>query len=235
MVNEGAKIEAARGEGHIANVMPVGDVDVVAGQHCFDRRAQQCREMTRHGSHQENPWLCRPGCLLEVKQRGEGRGIDRLFRHRNETIAVRDGFDSKREPGMDNGQIGEGFQDSSEPVANPAPAEAKASATPIRRQRRAAGPDRGNSPVFDKLDKSLKGHHHDWKKIHLTCGVLAWEGYYLAVSGGMHYALVFAGLRGLFQFASQPRLLLPVERGHWTTQRSRSAARTIPHGRFAAG
>ena len=32
MVNEGAKIEAARGEGHIANVMPVGDVDVVAGR-----------------------------------------------------------------------------------------------------------------------------------------------------------------------------------------------------------
>ena len=48
MVNEGAEIEAAIGEGHIANVMPVGDVDVVAGQHCFDRRAQQCREMARH-------------------------------------------------------------------------------------------------------------------------------------------------------------------------------------------
>ena len=30
MVNEGAKIEAARGEGHIANVILVGDVDVVA-------------------------------------------------------------------------------------------------------------------------------------------------------------------------------------------------------------
>ena len=30
MVNVGAEIEAAIGEGHIANVMPVGDVDVVA-------------------------------------------------------------------------------------------------------------------------------------------------------------------------------------------------------------
>ena len=33
--------------------------------------------------------------------------------------AVRDGFDSKREPGMDHGQIGEGFQDSSEPTEWP--------------------------------------------------------------------------------------------------------------------
>ena len=48
VVNEGAEIEAALGEGHIANVMPVGDIDVVVGQHRFDRRAQQCREMTRH-------------------------------------------------------------------------------------------------------------------------------------------------------------------------------------------
>jgi hypothetical protein len=138
MVNERAKIEAAPGDRHIANVMPVGDVDVVAGQHCFDCRAQQCREMTRHGSDQENPRLARAGCLLEVKQRGEGRGIDRLFRHRNKLIAGLDGIDPKRQPGMAHGQIGEGFQDSSERMEWPILPEPR----PRQAQRRPGGGER---------------------------------------------------------------------------------------------
>jgi hypothetical protein len=34
-----------------------------------------------------------------------------------------------------------------------------------------------NSPVSDRLDKSVKAHHRDRKKIHVTRGVLAWEDY----------------------------------------------------------
>ena len=49
--------EAAVLERHIARVVPVGDVDVVVGQHRAHGAAQQRREMARQRRHQEHAWL----------------------------------------------------------------------------------------------------------------------------------------------------------------------------------
>ncbi len=91
--------------------------------------------MTRHRRDQENPRLARPCCLLEAQKRGEGSRKDRLLCHRNKLIAGLDGFDPKREPGVDYGQIGEGFQNSRESTEWPILAQWR----PRKAQRRPGG------------------------------------------------------------------------------------------------
>ena len=52
----------------------------------------------------------------------------------------------------------------------------------------------------------------------------------------MHYALVRAKLRRFVSVRKPAKITFTGGEGvHWTTLRSRSAARTIPRGRFAAG
>ena len=77
VVHKGAKIEAAFGLRHVAKIMPVGDKDVMVGQHRFDRGAQKCREMARHGGDQQHPWLWRFDFLPEVKQRCKRREVSK--------------------------------------------------------------------------------------------------------------------------------------------------------------
>ena len=79
---------AVRREGRRA-VVPVGDVDVVLGQHGADGAAQQRREMARQRRDQQHARLLGVDVLLEMQERAERRDMRRLLAHLD--LAVADG------------------------------------------------------------------------------------------------------------------------------------------------
>jgi len=59
------QMEFTVGQGNQAGIFPVGDVDLVAGQHCFDRVAQQGGIVARQGRHDQHH-----GLFFELVQGG---------------------------------------------------------------------------------------------------------------------------------------------------------------------
>jgi hypothetical protein len=73
--------EASRGERHVARVVPVGDVDVMVGEHRAHRGAQQRGEMSRQRRHDEHAGPGVAGGLAKAQQRPEGPGEHDLLGH----------------------------------------------------------------------------------------------------------------------------------------------------------
>ena len=87
--------EPAGGERHVAGIVPVGDVDVVLGQHGLHRRPQQRGEMARQRRHQQHARLLGGDVFLEMQQRAERRGQRRLLAHLDIAIADGDRVDAE--------------------------------------------------------------------------------------------------------------------------------------------
>ena len=96
--------EPAVRERDIAHVVPVGDVDVVLGQHGAHGTAQERREMTRQRRDQEHARLRRVDILLEVQKRAERRGQRGVLVDRD--LAVADCHAIDPEGGTGVGQPG---------------------------------------------------------------------------------------------------------------------------------
>ena len=88
------EVEGAGGQRHVARVHPVGDVDVMLGQHLLDRAAQQRREMPRHRGDDQHLGVVAPlaSDALEVQQVAEGQGVGHLLLDRD-LAAVHLGLD----------------------------------------------------------------------------------------------------------------------------------------------
>ena len=67
--------EAALAQWNVARVVPVGDVDVVFGQHGAHSATQQCRKVTGHGRDHQYTGLRhrRRSLLAEMQERAEWR------------------------------------------------------------------------------------------------------------------------------------------------------------------
>jgi hypothetical protein len=94
------KAEPPIQQGHVAHVVPVGDVDVVLGQHGAHRAAQQRREMARQRRHQQHPRLRGIDVLAKAQERAERRGQRGVLVHRDLAVADRDAVDPERRAGM---------------------------------------------------------------------------------------------------------------------------------------
>ncbi len=90
MADIAVEAEAAGGERHVARVVPVGDVDIVFGQHGAHGRAQQRGEMARQRRDQQDARLRLVDVLLEMQQRAERRHVGRFLPYRHLAIAHRD-------------------------------------------------------------------------------------------------------------------------------------------------
>ncbi len=97
--------EPPGGERHVARVVPVGDEDVVVGEHRLNGVAQQGREVPRHGREQEHARLHRLDVLPEVQQRPERRAMEDLLAHRD--VLAADPGRGDVEGGALVGQVGE--------------------------------------------------------------------------------------------------------------------------------
>ena len=86
---------AVRGR-HVARIVPVGDVDVVLGQHGAHGGAQQRREMAGQRRDQQHARLRLLDVLLEMQQRAERRDVGGLLGHRDLAVADRDAVDAVR-------------------------------------------------------------------------------------------------------------------------------------------
>ena len=84
--------------GDVAHVVPVGDVDVVLGQHGPHGAAQQRREMAGQRRDQQHARLRGVDVLLEMQQRAERRDMRGLLAHRDLAVADRDLVDAERRP-----------------------------------------------------------------------------------------------------------------------------------------
>jgi hypothetical protein len=87
------EIEAALGERHHARIRPVGDVDVVAGQHRVDGAAEQRRVMARHRRDDQELLLVGrlvAAGLLEIEELAEGPLPDDALMDR-EALAMDEG------------------------------------------------------------------------------------------------------------------------------------------------
>ena len=92
--------EPAGRQRHVARVVPVGDVDVVVGEHRAHGVAQQRGEMAGHRRDEEHARLCGRDVLPEVQQGCERRRVRDLFADRDvrSPIVARYGC---RTPGAD--------------------------------------------------------------------------------------------------------------------------------------
>ncbi len=86
--------EAAGRERRVARIVPVGDVDVVLGQHRLDGVAQQRREVAGQRRDEQHARLRAGDILGEMQQRAERRDVRRLLAHRQFLVADRDGVDA---------------------------------------------------------------------------------------------------------------------------------------------
>ena len=88
VIDKIVEVEAAHGERDITRVDPVGDVDIMVGQHRLDGAAQQRRVVTRHRRHDQYLGVValagqRGLVALEVQQTAKRcRGHD-LLAHRH--------------------------------------------------------------------------------------------------------------------------------------------------------
>ena len=105
------EVEIAGGERHVARVVPVGDVDVVLGQHRAHRVAQQRREVARHRRHQQYLRLLRLAVLGKVQQGAEGPDPGLLLAHENAAVAHDDAVDGEFGPMMLQPALGEQLTD----------------------------------------------------------------------------------------------------------------------------
>ena len=78
----------------IARIVPVGDVDVMLGQHGFDGVAQQRREVTRERRDQEHARLLGDHVLGEMQERAEWRDVRGFLAHRHLLVRDRDTVDA---------------------------------------------------------------------------------------------------------------------------------------------
>ncbi len=83
VVRVAVEAERAGGDGDLARVVPVGQVDVVLGEHRPHGRAQQCGEVPRHGRDEQDRRLGDVGVLLEVQKRAERGDVGRALRDRD--------------------------------------------------------------------------------------------------------------------------------------------------------
>jgi len=88
--------EAAVAEIDVARVVPVGDVDVVLGQHGAHCVTQQGREVARERRHQQHARPRRLDVLLEMQQRAERRDSLAHLAHRYLAVADRHPVDAER-------------------------------------------------------------------------------------------------------------------------------------------
>ena len=107
MVDELVEAEAPLGQRHVARVLPVGDVEVVLGQHHLDGAAQQRGEVPRHRRHQQDARLRHRMVLAEVQQRAERRVVGCLLGHRHALPVHRHDVDAERRPRMRKPGVGE--------------------------------------------------------------------------------------------------------------------------------
>ena len=89
---------------NVARIVPIGDVDVVFGQHGAHGGAQQRGEMAGQRRDQQHARLRLVDVLLEMQQRAERRHIGGLLGHRHLAVADHDAVDAVRRTGM--GQAG---------------------------------------------------------------------------------------------------------------------------------
>jgi hypothetical protein len=82
----------------VADIVPVGDVDVVIGEQRAHGGAQQRREMSRQRRHQQYAGLRGIDGLLEMQQGSERRDARGLFMHRDLLVAHHDAVDAERRP-----------------------------------------------------------------------------------------------------------------------------------------
>ena len=83
---------------HVAHVVPVGDVDVVLGQHGAHGGAQQRGEMAGQRRHHQHARLRHLDVLLEMQQRAERRDVRALLAHLDLAVADHDPVDPERRP-----------------------------------------------------------------------------------------------------------------------------------------
>ena len=91
--------EPAMRRGDVADVVPIGDVDVMLGQHGAHRGAQQRREMSRQRRDQQHARLRHVDVLLEMEERPERRDEARLLAHRHFAVADRHRAQCRRAAG----------------------------------------------------------------------------------------------------------------------------------------
>ncbi|MNM98889.1 hypothetical protein D3C81_1114320 [compost metagenome] len=107
-----AKVEAAGAERDQARIGPVGDVDIMPGQQCFDRRAQQRGVVARERRHQQHAGTGAWHVLGEMQQPAEGRLDQHGLRDRHPLSARDDLVDGEARfpvgPGQPDAQIKRG-------------------------------------------------------------------------------------------------------------------------------
>ena len=79
--------EPAGGETDVAGIVPIGDVDVVLGEHGAHGGAQERREMTRQRRDQQHARLRHVDVFLEMQERPERRDVARLLAHRHFAVS----------------------------------------------------------------------------------------------------------------------------------------------------
>ena len=92
--------EAARDQRNVAGIVPVGDVNVVIGQHGAHRRPQQRGEVAGQRRYQQHARLCRRHIFFEVKQRAERRLVRGFLAHFDLAVADVNRADAKGRPGV---------------------------------------------------------------------------------------------------------------------------------------
>ena len=85
---------------NVARIVPVGDVDVMFGEHGAHGGAQQRGEMAGQRRDQQHARLRLVDVLLEMQQRAERRHVGRFLGHRHLAVAHHDAVDAVRRPLM---------------------------------------------------------------------------------------------------------------------------------------
>ena len=101
--------ERAVAERHVAHVVPVGDVDVVLGEHGAHGGAQQRREMAGQRRDQQHARLRHVDVLLEMQERTERRDMGRNLAHLDLAVADHDAVDAERGPRVREAGAGDQF------------------------------------------------------------------------------------------------------------------------------
>ena len=94
VIDEIVEAEMAVSQAHVARIVPIGDVDVVVGEHCFYGAAQQCREVSRHRGDEKDARLGFCEVLLEAQQCAKRRAMNLDLAHRDPLGADRDAVDA---------------------------------------------------------------------------------------------------------------------------------------------
>jgi hypothetical protein len=68
------EVKTPRRQRHIARVLPIRDVDLVARQEGLDRTAQQCGEVSGHECDQQHAWVLCGSCPSDFPLEVQGHG-----------------------------------------------------------------------------------------------------------------------------------------------------------------